>query len=147
MSNYLIEAISKQTNIRVWLKTHVIQAQGKTSLETITFEDTSSREITTLPAKALFIFIGAEPHTAWLSGVVERDTNGFILTGGDLPGTVEHPRNWPLARKPYLMETNIPGVFAVGDVRSGSVKRVATSVGEGAVAVQFIHKHLAGVGK
>jgi thioredoxin reductase (NADPH) len=147
MSNYLIEAISNQPNIRVAVKTRVVEVHGQESLEAVTIEDTSSREITTLPAKALFVFIGAEPHTAELSGLVERDSNGFILTGVDLPSQNERPKNWPLARKPYLLETNIPGVFAVGDVRSGSVKRVASSVGEGAIAVQFIHKHLAEVGK
>ena len=147
MSNYLIEAISKQPNIQVWLKTRVVRVEGQKSLEKITFEETSTGEITTLPTKALFIFIGAEPHTAWLNGIVERDTKGFILTDSDLPGQGERPRGWPLARKPYLLETNLPGVFAVGDVRYGSIKRVATSVGEGGVAVQFIHKYLAELGK
>jgi thioredoxin reductase (NADPH) len=149
MSHYLIEAIAKQDNIQVWVKTKVVQVEGAKNLETITLEDTSTGEVTTLPARALFIFIGAEPHTTWLNGIVERDSKGFLLTGSDLPGQGQsgRPKGWSLERKPYLLETNLPGVFAVGDVRYGSVKRVASSVGEGGVAIQFVHKYLAELGK
>jgi thioredoxin reductase (NADPH) len=94
-------------------------------------------------ASALFIFIGAMPRTDWLAGVIERDERGFILTGPDFGREDRRPKGWPLDRDPGLLETNVPGVFAVGDVRHGSVKRVASGVGEGSIAVQFIHQYLA----
>ncbi len=93
----------------------------------------------------LFIFIGAQPHTDWLDGVVEKGDRGFILTGPDLQLNGRRPKGWTLERDPYLLETNIPGVFAVGDVRQGSVKRVASSVGEGSICVQFVHQYLRNV--
>jgi thioredoxin reductase (NADPH) len=93
----------------------------------------------------MFIFIGATPRTDWLGGVIERDDRGFILTGPDLLWSSARPKAWPLDRDPFLLETNIPGVFAVGDVRHGSVKRVASGVGEGSVAVQFVHQYLSKV--
>ena len=98
-----------------------------------------------VPAGSVFVFIGAEPRTEWLDGFVERDERGFILTGPDLPRQGKHPRGWPLERDPFLLETSVPGVFAVGDVRHGSVKRVASGVGEGSIAVQFVHRYLAEV--
>ena len=91
------------------------------------------------------LFIGAEPRTAWLDGVVERNERGFILTGPDLARNGKRPRGWTLEREPALLETNVPGVFAVGDVRSGSVKRVASGVGEGSVAIQLVHQYLSNV--
>ena len=96
-----------------------------------------------LPSRGLYIFIGAIPHTDVLVGLIERDANGFILTGPDLihNGSV-HPQGWTLDRQPYLFETNVPGIFAAGDVRHGSMKRVAASVGEGSIAVQLIHQYL-----
>ena len=90
----------------------------------------------------MFIFIGAQPKTDWLEGVIERDSRGFVMTGADLMRGGRPPRNWSLDRDPYLLEASVPGVFAIGDVRHGSVKRVASSVGEGAIAVQFVHQHL-----
>jgi thioredoxin reductase (NADPH) len=98
-----------------------------------------------VPASAMFIFIGAQPRTDWLADLVERDDHGFILTGPDLIQDGDHPKGWSLDRDPYLLETNVPGLFAVGDVRHGSVKRVASGVGEGSVAVQFIHQYLSKV--
>ena len=96
-------------------------------------------------ANSLFVFIGAEPDTDWLAGVVERDERGFILTGADLLRDGKRPQGWPLDRDPYWTETSVPGIFAAGDVRHGSVKRVASGVGEGSIAVQFIHQYLSAV--
>jgi thioredoxin reductase (NADPH) len=98
--------------------------------------------VDTAAASSLFIFIGALPRTDWLDGLIERDTNGFILTGPDLMKDGKRPRGWPLDRDPGLLETSIPGIFAVGDVRHGSVKRVASGVGEGSIAIQFVHQYL-----
>ena len=98
-----------------------------------------------VPASSMFIFIGALPRTDWLAGLVERDERGFILTGPDLIRDGQRPKGWTLDRDPFLLETNVPGLFAVGDVRHGSVKRVASGVGEGSVAVQFIHQYLSKV--
>ncbi|HVF29194.1 MAG TPA: hypothetical protein VM943_13190, partial [Pyrinomonadaceae bacterium] len=103
-------------------------------------------ETNKVAANYLFIFIGAVPHTDWLEGIVARDTRGFILTGSDLTGgDGERPRGWALDRDPFLLETSVPGVFAVGDVRKGLIKRVASGVGEGSVAVSFIHQYLSKV--
>jgi thioredoxin reductase (NADPH) len=147
MSQYLIEQIEATRNVRVRLQTIVVGVQGDTRLEAITIRDTAAGKEDTLPTSALFIFIGAEPHTEWLDGVVERDSRGFILTGPDLDdrsagGKMQRPRGWTLEREPYRLESSVPGIFAAGDVRSGSVKRVAAGVGEGAAAVQFIHQYL-----
>jgi thioredoxin reductase (NADPH) len=94
-------------------------------------------------ASALFVFIGAEPHTEWLDGVLCRDSKGFIITGGNLSKDGKRPPGWPLDRDPFLLETNIPGVFAVGDVRDGAVRRVANSVGEGSIVLYFVRQYLA----
>jgi thioredoxin reductase (NADPH) len=93
----------------------------------------------------MFVFIGAAPHTEWLAGVVERDPQGFILAGPHLLRDGKPPTGWPLVRDPYWLETSVPGIFVAGDVRHRSIKRVASAVGEGAMAVQFIHQHLSGV--
>jgi thioredoxin reductase (NADPH) len=149
MSQYLIEQIAETPNIVVQTNSSVVEAKGTTSLEAIAIE--SNDEIQVVPATSLFIFIGAVPRTDWLEGMVERDPRGFIVTGADLKqsgeaGLTERPKGWRLDRDPYLLETNIPGVFAVGDVRHGSVKRVASGVGEGSICVQFVHQYLANVG-
>jgi thioredoxin reductase (NADPH) len=105
----------------------------------------STGEFRTVNATSLFIFIGAMPQTDWLAGMVERDQHGFILTGPDLIRDGKSPQGWHRDRPPFLLETNVPGIFAAGDVRCNSVKRVASGVGEGAIAVQFIHRYLSKV--
>jgi thioredoxin reductase (NADPH) len=147
MSQYLIDQIAATPNITVRCHTSVVEAHGETHLEAITIADAETRE--TLPTKSLFIFIGAQPRTDWLAGRVERDEHGFILSGPDLTRDGRKPsHSWAdswgraVARDPFLLETSVPGVFVAGDVRRGSVKRVASSVGEGSIAVQFIHQYL-----
>jgi thioredoxin reductase (NADPH) len=142
MSRYLIDEIEKTPNIHVELGSSVTEAHGDTRLEAISVLCSTSGETTVTPASSLFIFIGAEPKTEWLNGLVERDNKGFILTGPDLRRNGKLPSGWPLTRDPDLLETSVPGVFAAGDVRQGSVKRVASGVGEGSIAIQFIHKYL-----
>ena len=145
MSQYLIDQIGETANITVQTHSSVIEAKGETSLEALTIVNTLSGETQTVPTTSLFIFIGAQPRTDWLDGVVEKGDRGFILTGPDLQLNQRRPKGWTLERDPYLLETNIPGVFAVGDVRQGSVKRVASSVGEGSICVQFVHQYLSNV--
>jgi thioredoxin reductase (NADPH) len=123
----------------------VVEAHGEDRLQAISITCDLSGETNKVPATALFIFIGAEPRTEWLKDTVERDDRGFILTGMDLMKGGERPKGWQLDRDPGLLETNIPGVFAVGDVRHGSIKRVASGVGEGSVAIQFVHQYLSKV--
>lgn len=146
MSRYLVDQIHSIENIKVRLRTTVVAVHGDGRLESITVFDAAKNERETLPTNALFIFIGALPHTEWLQEMVERDDHGFILTGPDLQegrGNGHWPRGWMLDRDPFWLESSQPGIFAAGDVRHGSVKRVAAGVGEGATAVQFIHQYLA----
>ena len=142
MSKYLIDQIEKTDNIEVWTCTRVVAVHGKHHLESITIVNDKTHEEKTLPATSLFIFIGAEPHTSWLKRVVKSDEKGFILTGPDLTHEGQPLKGWPLDRDPFFLETSVPGIFAAGDVRQGSVKRVASSVGEGAMAIQLIHRYL-----
>ena len=145
MSHYLINQIESTPNITVKVHSSVVEAKGETSLEAITIANAITGEKQTVEATSLFIFIGAQPRTQWLDGVVERDDRGFIVTGPDLKGDGRRPKGWTQERDPYLLETNIPGVFAVGDVRHNSVKRVASGVGEGSICVQFVHQYLSKV--
>jgi thioredoxin reductase (NADPH) len=145
MSQYLIDQIKATPNIDLWAHASLSEAHGETHLEEISVLCSDTNKIERVPASSMFIFIGALPRTDWLAGLVERDERGFILTGPDLIRDGQHPKGWTLDRDPFLLETNVPGVFAVGDVRHGSVKRVASGVGEGSVAVQFIHQYLSKV--
>jgi thioredoxin reductase (NADPH) len=145
MSQYLIDQIKETPNIQLWPNASVSEAHGETHLEEISILCSDTNKIERVPANAMFIFIGALPRTDWLANVVERDERGFILTGPDLIRDGLRPKGWPLDRDPFLLETNVPGLFAVGDVRHGSVKRVASGVGEGSVAVQFVHQYLSKV--
>jgi thioredoxin reductase (NADPH) len=145
MSQYLIDQIEKTPNISLWTHASVAEVHGEKHLEEISVLCSDTNKIERVPASAMFIFIGALPGTDWLGECVERDERGFILTGPDLLWNGERPKGWTLERDPFLLETNVPGLFAVGDVRHGSVKRVASGVGEGSVAVQFIHQYLSKV--
>ena len=145
MSQYLIDQIKEMPNISLWAHASVSEVHGDTHLEEISVLCSDTNKIERVPASAMFIFIGALPRTDWLGDVVERDGRGFVLTGPDLIRDGNRPKGWTLERDPFLLETNVPGLFAVGDVRHGSVKRVASSVGEGSVAVQFIHQYLSKV--
>ena len=142
MSQYLIDQIQRTRNIQLWTNASVVEVHGEKRLEEISVLCSDTNKIERVPANSLFIFIGALPQTEWLAGLIERDDRGFILTGSDLMRDGQRPKGWTLDRDPFLLETNVPGIFAVGDVRHGSVKRVASGVGEGSVAVQFIHQYL-----
>jgi len=145
ISQYLIEQIEETRNVRVRLRTTVVEVHGEERLEAITVLDAATGTKERLPTSALFIFIGAVPNTEWFNGIVERDDHGFVMTGADLTrshGQTPALQSWPLEREPFWLESSVPGIFAAGDVRHGSVKRVAAGVGEGATAVQFIHQYL-----
>jgi len=143
MSHYLIEQIGAVPNITVRTCTAVVDGDGDGHLGTLTLQDSSTGATETVPASRLFIFIGAEPRTDWLDGIVERDAHGFVLAGPDLVVDGRRPRGWSLDRDPYHLETSLPGVFVAGDARSESVKRVASAVGEGAMAIALVHRYLA----
>ena len=145
MSQYLIDQIKQTENISVQLRSKVAGVYGEERLEAISIHCGDTGQIERVPAVALFIFIGAMPGTDWLDGLVERDDRGFILSGADLVRDGRRPKGWSLDRDPGLLETSVPGIFVVGDVRHGSVKRVASGVGEGSIAVQFVHQYLAKV--
>jgi len=145
MSQYLIDQIEKIPNIEVWPGTEVAEMHGENQLEAISVLCARTGTLDRYPARSVFIYIGALPKTDWLGEFVQRDDRGFILSGTDLLRNGKRPTHWSLDRDPNLLETSVPGVFVVGDVRHGSVKRVASGVGEGAVAVQLIHQYLAKV--
>jgi thioredoxin reductase (NADPH) len=142
MSEYLVTQIEDNDNIEVHLNTNVIAVEGEEHLESISVKNSKTGETETAPASSLFIFIGAAPKTDWLYGVVERDKRGFILSGSDLAKNGKRPKGWALDRDPFLLETNVPGIFVAGDVRHGSIKRCASAVGEGSIAVQFVHQYM-----
>lgn len=146
MSQYLVDRIHAHPRIHGKLQSTITAVHGGDHIESLLIYDQRTGEETEHPASALFVFIGAVPRTEWLNDVIECDEQGFILTGQNLIRDDKPPRAyWPLQRDPYLFESSVPGIFAVGDVRAGSVKRVASAVGEGSVTVQFIHRYLARV--
>ena len=142
MSQYLIEQIEGCDNIDVELGVEVAEVHGSDRLEGISIRNRETGEIRQESTPAMFVFIGARPHTEMLGDLVELSGAGFILTGPDLIASGERPAGWPLKRDPYLMETSVPGIFAAGDVRHNVVRRVASAVGQGAVALSFVQKYL-----
>jgi thioredoxin reductase (NADPH) len=147
MSQYLVDQIRGIANIRVMLHTEVVEAHASVTgegerLEALTVVHLNNGQSERLPAAAMFIFIGAVPYSEMLDGVIERNRAGFILTGPDLMRGGKRPPGWRLNRDPYLLETSVPGIFAAGDIRQGAVRRVASAVGEGAIAVSLVHQYL-----
>ena len=143
MSQYLVQQIEETENIEVRLQTEVVKVSGKRRLESITTRNTDSGQTTTEPTSAMFVLIGAIPVTSLVSGVVERNLAGFVLTGQDLARDHSgHFRNWRLKRDPFMLETSVPGIFAAGDVRVGAHPRVAAAVGHGGMVISFVHEYL-----
>jgi thioredoxin reductase (NADPH) len=142
MSHYLIQQLDRIENVMVRTHTEVAEAHGDDHLERLTLRDRVGGSTETVEAGYLFVFIGAAPRTEWLDGVLVRDERGFVYTGPDLLRDGKRPPGWTLERDPYYMESSVPGVFVAGDVRSASVKRVASAVGEGAMAVTLVHRYL-----
>jgi len=142
MSHYLIQQLDQIENVAVRTHTQVVEAHGENHLERITLRHTQDGTTETVDTPYLFVFIGAAPRTEWLDGVLMRDEHGFVRTGPDLMRENQRPPGWALERDPYYMESSVPGVFVAGDVRAASVKRVASAVGEGAMAVTLVHRYL-----
>jgi thioredoxin reductase (NADPH) len=142
MSEYLIKEIEATENVEVRSNTRIVDGGGEGTLERLVLKNSVSGRVESVPTSALFVFIGAQPHTGWLPPDVERDEKGFIITGHDLLRGGTSPAIWSLDRTPLPFETSLAGVFAAGDVRHGSVKRVASAVGEGAVTIQMVHEYL-----
>jgi thioredoxin reductase (NADPH) len=142
MSRYLVERITSAPNIDVRYRTEVVAGRGDGHLEALTLADRDSELTEEVPSSWLFVFIGASPRTEWLGPDVVRDDKGFVVTGPELSGS-HHAHRWPLPRAPFALETSVPGVFAAGDVRLDSMKRVASAVGEGAMSIYLVHRYLA----
>jgi thioredoxin reductase (NADPH) len=138
MSRYLVDQLATRSNVETRFGAEVTAVHGDTSLEAIDVRDRDTGAVTKLPSASLFIFIGADAETAWLPDDIARDPNGFILTGSEMQAT----SRWSLDRDPYLLETSVPGIFACGDVRFRAIKRVAAAVGEGSMAIAFVHQYL-----
>jgi thioredoxin reductase (NADPH) len=144
MSRYLSQRITENPGIELHLESELLSLEGDSTLERVAWIDRSSGEKSTREIRHVFVMAGASPHSEWLRGCVALDQQGFVLTGRDLdPALAEAPRKWPLGRPPQMLETSLPAVFAVGDIRSGNVKRVASAVGEGAISIHLVHRALA----
>ena len=141
-ANYLVENISRTPNIRVVAHTDVVACSGENALESLTLRNNSTGEEKTVPAKALFIYIGTKPGTSWLNDMVLKDEKGFILSGSDLLKAKSYNKIWTLKRDPFMPETSVPGIFAAGDVRFGAMTGISSAVGEGSMAVRFVRKYL-----
>jgi thioredoxin reductase (NADPH) len=139
MSHYLVREVGATSNVDVRTGTVVVGGGGEGRLQQLVLRETASGAEATVAADGLFVLIGARPRTGWLPRAIARDQHGFLFTGEDLP----NDDGWPLQRRPFALETSMPGVFAAGDVRHASVKRVASAVGEGSIAVQLVHNLLA----
>jgi thioredoxin reductase (NADPH) len=144
MSQYLVERILAAPNIEVRYRSEVVACRGDGHLETLVLADRDSHAQDEVSASWLFVFVGASPRTEWLGSSVVRDERGFIVTGQELTGSMT-ATGWPLPRAPFALETSVPGVFAAGDVRLDSMKRVASAVGEGAMSVYLVHRYLASI--
>jgi thioredoxin reductase (NADPH) len=142
MSSYLVERINALPNIKVLTETEICTVSGNGKLEKVTLKHITDSKVYEHDTSAVFIFIGAAPRTEMLKGIIETDDRGFILTGPDLPRKNGKVKDWEIERDPFILETNVPGIFAAGDVRSGSGKRVASAVGEGSAAIAMVHKYL-----
>lgn len=142
MSRYLIEQIERCNNIDVQLGADVVEVHGSERLEGITIRRNETGETRREPTPAMFVFMGASPHTKMLGDLVALSPAGFVLTGPDLVVNGKRPAGWKLKRDPYLMETSVPGIFAAGDVRHGVIRRVASAVGQGSAAINFVHEYL-----
>jgi thioredoxin reductase (NADPH) len=146
MSQYLVERIGESENISVRTRVAVTEVNGEQSLEEVSIRNVETGTIERLPARAVFVFIGAAPRTAWLNGALQLDAGGFVLSGVDLEREAgKRPRGWLADREPFWLETSVAGVFVAGDLRHQSTKRIASAVGEGSMAVQFVHQHLRGL--
>jgi len=142
MSRYLVDRISRLSNVQPYLRTRVTSLEGNGHLSAVCAHSAEKGELR-FGTSSLFLFIGADANTEWLRDCVELDAKGFVVTGDNLPRSIAENDRWHAAgRAPFLLETSLPGVFSAGDVRSGSVKRVASAVGEGAMAVSFVHAHI-----
>ena len=142
LSHYLVDQIAATENISVRLHSNVTEMHGTDHLEALTIANSRTGESETVPADAVFIFIGAVPHTDVVRGVVALDDSGFVYTGQDLMRGGRRPRKWKPRRDPFMLETSVPGIFAAGDVRHGVIRRVASAAGQGAIAVSLAHKYL-----
>jgi len=140
MSSYLVQAIASTANVSVRERTEVVDARGEDALRFLTLADRARDTVEEVPAAALFVMIGGEPHTEWLPREIARDSSGYLITGRQLLDSPE--RLWECEREPLTLETSMPGVFAAGDARQGSLKRVAAAVGEGATVVRLVHELL-----
>jgi thioredoxin reductase (NADPH) len=144
MSHYLIEQLASKSNVKVEAMSQVVALEGTEHLEAIVIEDRQSGKRRRAETQALFVFIGADAETSWLPPAVIRDERGYICAGRDVLDLVaQRQGSWPRKRDPFLLETSVPGIFAAGDVRHGSIKRVASGVGEGSMAIAFVHQYLA----